>query len=464
MKKYLSVLCFAYSIIPMLLSAHSDLIKSFEIINKNKIVVKANKTFSKQFIKEDFFAEYDESIDLTKLDESIVTIPFILSIIPVVWISNETYSIDVMDKDLYHSLQKIKEVFQMFYPHHSWSGELIPKKLVTNTIGPSNELDQPALALLFTGGLDSVNTSISHVDTKQLLITAWGADVKVRENKTWTRVLEQCRKFSQTYGHDHTFVKSNLREFTEIPYLYAKVPRWWVHVSYVLSLAGLTAPLLVLRNISTLGIAATFTAEYPYQLGGHPAIDNNISFAGSSVYSTGSDKDREQKVMNINAICKEKELPLPRLRVCWSDPLGENCLECEKCIRTCVNIIAAGQMPREYGFNIDTKNVVQKLRKTRTTRKTRKTRKMRKIFLHAKKYFAPGKIHLWKRSLFYLNELVKHKTYPTLSNKKGIEELRNFLRSINFERYRNPRTPIYSPQKKKLFATLWKQNMKEVKI
>ena len=449
MKKYLLPLSLIYSVVPVLLGAHPGLIESYKIINKNKIVVKANKEFSKQFIKEDFFAEYDESIDLTTLDESIVTIPFILTIIPIVWVSNKSYSINVMDKDLYHSLQEIKKVFRIFYPEQKWAGELIPKKLGTNTIGPANESDQPALALLFSGGLDSTNTSISHVDTKQLLITAWGADVKVRENKTWARVLEQCRKFSQIYGQDHTFVKSNFREFTETHYLYAKVPRWWVHVSYALSLAGLTAPLLVQHNISTLCIAATFTAKYPYQLGGHPAIDNNISFAGSFVYSTGSDKDREQKIMNINAICKEKELPLPRLRVCWSDPLGGNCIECEKCIRTCVNIIAAGQRPREYGFNVDTKNTI---------------RKIRKIFSQVKKYLAPGKIHLWKRSLFYLNELLEQEAYATLSNEKDIEELRNFLRSINFRRYRNPRTPIYSPQKKGLFATLWKQNMKEVEI
>jgi len=226
MKKHLLLLSVICTVVFIPLSAHPDLIKSFEIINKNRIVVKADEAFSKQFIKEDFFAEYDESIDLTALDESIVTIPFILNIIPVVWLSNETYSIDVMDKDLYHSLQKIKEVLQMFYPHHAWAGELIPKRLIINTINSFNESDQPALALLFSGGLDSANTSISHVDTKQLLITAWGADVKIGENSKWVRVLEQCRKFSQTYGHDHTFVKSNFREFIETSYLYKKFPRW----------------------------------------------------------------------------------------------------------------------------------------------------------------------------------------------------------------------------------------------
>ena len=448
MKKKWLLLCNIAYIAFLTSNAHPDFIEFFEIINKNKIVVKANKEFSKQFIKEDFFAEYDESIDLTTLDESIVTIPFILNIVPVVWISNETYYIDVMDKDLYHSLQRIKEVFQMFYPHHSWSGELIPKKLVTNTIGPANESDQPALALLFSGGLDSTNTSISHVDTKQLLITAWGADVKVGENNRWDQVLEQCQKFSQTHGHDHTFIKSNFREFTETPYLYNKLSRWWVRVSHVLSLVGLTAPLLVQHNIPTLFIASTFTAQHPYPLGSHPAIDNNISFAGSSVYSTGLDKDRAQKIMNINAICKEKKLSLPNLRSCWFDPLGKNCLKCEICMITCTAIIAAGQVPREYGFNIDIKDATQNIKK---------------LFSQKKKYLSPGKIHLWERNLSHLNALPEHKTCST-SLKEDIEKLRNFLCSIKFKRYKSSRTRIYSPQEHELFVTLWKQNVKEVKI
>ncbi len=135
---------------------HPDLIKSFTIVNKNKIVVKANQSFSQQFIKEDFFAEYDKSIDLTKLDESIVTIPFILTVIPVVWISNKTYSIKVMDKDLYHSLQEVKKVFRIFYPEQKWAGDIIPEQLVTNTITPSTISDEPALAILFSGGLITI--------------------------------------------------------------------------------------------------------------------------------------------------------------------------------------------------------------------------------------------------------------------------------------------------------------------
>jgi len=450
MKKCLLILfaIFMVSFVP--LKALQDLIKSFEIINKNKIVVKVkSRSFSRRFIKEDFFAEYDASIDLTKLHESIVTIPFILNIIPVVWLSNETYSINVMDRDLYYSLQKIREVFRIFYPRHSWSGELVPKKLITNNISPSYEQNQPALGLLFGGGLDSVSTLISHLDTKKLLITVWGADVKIKEEEKWAKVFEQRGNFSQMYKCDHTFVKSNFREFIETSYLSNKFPRWWVRASFGLSFVGLTAPLLVLRNIPILLISASHTVEYSNPHGSHSAIENNISFAGSVVCHAQVDKDRVQKVMNINIICKEKKLLLPNLRSCWSDSLGGNCLKCEKCIRTCTNIIAAGQTPEEYGFNIDIKNTEKNLRK----------------FLERVKYLDPEQIRHWRCNLLHLDALLgsEHSTCATLF-KNDIEKLRNFLLSVNFERYRNPRTRVYSLQERELFAKLWKQNMKEVKI
>ena len=174
-KKLLLLLCSASHFLTC--NAHPNLIKSCTIVGKNKVVVEANDEFSKQFITQNFYAQYDKSIDLTQLDTTIVQIPFIMSIIPVVWVSNGTYTIDAMDKDLYYSLQEIKKTFRMFYPEQAWAGELVPKKLVTNTIVPVKNSDKPSLGLLFSGGLDSVDTSMSYIDTKQLLVTVWGSDV-----------------------------------------------------------------------------------------------------------------------------------------------------------------------------------------------------------------------------------------------------------------------------------------------
>ncbi len=169
---------------------------------------------------------------------------------------------------------------------------------------------------------------------------------------------------------------------------------------------------------------------------------------GSNVYHAQANKDRVEKIININFICKEKKLSLPNLRSCWSDPLGRNCLTCEKCISTYINIIAAGQAPREYGFNIDIKKAIREVR----------------ILLRKKKYLHADQIRHWQCNLLHLNTFPEQKAYATLPNKKYIKELRNFLHSINFDRYRNPHSHIYSTQERELFATLWEQNMKEVKI
>ena len=106
-------------------------------------------------------------------------------------------------------------------------------------------------------------------------------------------------------------------------------------------------------------------------------------------------------------------------------------------------------MPRQYGFNIDIKNTEKNLRK----------------FLGKKKYLHADAIHHWRCNLLHLDTLLEpeHKICAALP-KNDVKKLRNFLRSVNFERYRNPRTRIYSLQERELFAKLWEQNMKEVKI
>ncbi len=452
MKKYLSVLCLAYSIVPVLLSAHPNLIKSFEIINKNKIVVKANKRFSKKFIKEDFFAEYDESIDLTKLDESIVTIPFILSIIPVVWVSNEIYSINVMDKDLYHSLQEVKKVFCMFYPEQKWAEKLIPKQLVTNIVTPSTTPNELPIAILFSGGLDAIDTSMSHSVINQLLITIRGSDVPLHKTNMWSGVFKKCQQFAQVHGHECMSVKSNFKEFIEekggvtqknLRNKLHKVPgAWWLYTSQALSYIGLTAPILVVCNITTLLISSGRTIENSDPNGTHPAIDNNISFAGNITYYYGGEKSRVQKVINVSTLCKKKGLPLPYLRPCWNrDPNGENCLHCSKCLYTSINIIAAGRAPQEFGLDIKVNQIIERSKKL-----------IYKIKLRS---------WHWECSLPYLDIMNKQaKASPVLSN-QDVQALQKFLCSLDFEDCKKYHANIYSPQEWELFTILWKQNIKK---
>ena len=99
--------------------------------------------------------------------------PFILNVVSIVWISGSHYYVDSMDENLFYSLQKVKKVVEALYPHTSFSGELIPRRLTTNV--PPRLLDKNThIALLFSGGLDSTTTSFHYFDKKQLLIIGLG--------------------------------------------------------------------------------------------------------------------------------------------------------------------------------------------------------------------------------------------------------------------------------------------------
>ncbi len=186
---------------------------------------------------------------------------------------------------------------------------------------------------------------------------------------------------------------------------------------------------------------------YPFPFGSHPALDNNIRFAGIAVSHDAPDKDRVQKVMNINAVCKEKDLPLPRLRVCWNrDPLGGNCLKCgPKCLMTAVNIIAAGQLPQEYGFNISLSEAI----------------KRSKLFFKRSGYLRKGILIKWQCDLLYLDKLTEGAKTNKLSDQE-VQSFREFLYSIDFEGLVDPNTLFtYSPERQKQFELLWKEHSKE---
>ena len=135
----------------------TDLIEQITV-KKNRLDVVVNKEFKEAYLHENFFVEYDEDIDLEKLDYSLVTMPFIMNVISLVWVSGKEYYVDSMDQDVYDSLQRIKEVFKVFYPKTPWDGQLIPRKIVKNE--PLRVNTSERIALLFSGGVDCTSCII----------------------------------------------------------------------------------------------------------------------------------------------------------------------------------------------------------------------------------------------------------------------------------------------------------------
>ena len=80
-------------------------------VDANRITFKAHPTFDSRFLSADLFLEYDGNISLETIDNSILAIPFLLNVLPLVWLSNETYYIESLDAQLLQALEKIRATY-----------------------------------------------------------------------------------------------------------------------------------------------------------------------------------------------------------------------------------------------------------------------------------------------------------------------------------------------------------------
>ncbi len=257
----------------------TDLIASVTV-SKHRVDVVPNAAFKQAYLIDDFFVEYANDIDLTKLDYSIVTMPFLMHVIAIVWISGEKYYIDSMDENLYRSLVTVREVFKKMYPRTSWSGQLIPRKLVPNT---SLVTQKDAIALPFSTGLDSSYSSLKHLDKKQLLITEWGRfDTPLDDLDLWNVLNQRIASFAEKFGHERTIIRSNYRDILNcqrLDNISPDIDSWSDCTLEGLARAGLVAPILLTKGCSALYVASTFTWDFPYSYAANPFVDNNILFA-----------------------------------------------------------------------------------------------------------------------------------------------------------------------------------------
>ncbi len=335
------------------------------IVKKNYIKVKVDKNFKSRYLYSDFFARYDDNVDLSQLDYSVQILPFISNVISIIWISGKTYYIDALDEEFYHSMNTVKKVFKRMYPRTKWNGELIPRKLVKNTFTPQYEPDgRERIALLFSGGLDSVTSSLYHRDKKQLLVTLNGHwDLPLNDKELVRARNKELRAWGKKHGHDNTFIDSNYYEFLnryELDHLSREISSWRIFTVEGIGWAGVAAPVMALKGYQTLLHGSTITWEYNFPAAANPFIDDNIYFSGMRLKHDLFDMHRLGKCEYIAQLCKTEGIERPYIRVCEEKKVKNCCWRCQKCIRTIIELFVAGEDPRDYGFNCDVDKVLKK--------------------------------------------------------------------------------------------------------
>lgn len=360
------VLNFIFVYLSANLWAEENMLISSYAVSKDTVKVVVNDEFKKTYLRDNFFITYfDEDIDLTKLDYSVQTMPFIMNVISMVWVSGKKYYIESMDRELYESFKIIKKIIKKMYIKLplKWDGELIPKKLIDNKLIKSMNED---CALTFSAGLDSTYSLLAHSNEKLRLITAWGQnDLPLSQAEIWQTVKNEALKLAQEFGKQTSFLKSNYIEFINwqiVDSISPAISGWRLGTLEGMSISGLVAPLLFSKGIPLLHIAASFTWDYPYATAANPYVDHNLKLCGIKIHHDGFNFTRFDKIKYIVDTCKKNCISKPFLKVCQRDFNKNCCTECPKCLTSCIELILLKEDCKEYGFLMNNNEIIKRAR------------------------------------------------------------------------------------------------------
>ena len=295
-----------------------------------------------------FVIEYPESVET--VPDSVLAVPFVCSVLPLIWIADAVLEAPVLDKTFYDCLPELKKGYEAMYPETTFAGQL-----QIGEIRDCGRKSSGKCAAYFSGGLDSVQTLVRHVDEKPALISIWGSDVGFDNAAGWELVSRPIREYAEKYGLEAVTIRSGFREFDlewELDKVYQEQLRsnWWYGVKHGVALLGHAAPYAYLKGISTVYIASSNSAdELEIRCASDPTLDNYVRFADCHVVHDGFEFGRQAKVHNIVEYVRRTGMQLP-LHVCWESQEGSNCCECEKCYRTMAGLMAEGEDPFAYGF------------------------------------------------------------------------------------------------------------------
>jgi hypothetical protein len=375
--------------------------------NKVQFKLSVSPSLKKYFLKDASYVQYDSSIDISAVGNSILAIPIVAAIAPIAWAVGADVIVPELDATYSSSLARVKAVYKDSHPNFSFSGNIQPQKEVTNRFGARR------IAMLFSNGVDSLTSYLKHKQEKPDLFSIWGVmDIPPTEGKFWGRMWSDVTDLANQDGVKAFQIKTDVYRNINYELLGRKFgSMWWGGAAGGLFLLGMCAPLTAVRGTGTVIIASSYTRDFKEASAFHPSIDNNISWADVSVLHDGYELSRQQK---LKYLCQNENLPyLSRLRVCWDSAHKTNCGNCEKCLRTIAGLALEGIDPNKCNFDIDTNT-----------------------FSRLKDNFTKGKFKADAGLVYMWSAIQKHIPERINSDIKGSKEFLNWLRGFNISQYR----------------------------
>jgi len=202
----------------------------------------------------------------------------------------------------------------------------------------AKDLPQPAdrgtgVACFFSGGVDSFYTLLANREAITHLIFVHGYDLPLEAKELRTEASQAAQAVAAALSVELVEVETDWRRLVD------------PHVPWELSHGAMLASvgLLFQESFRTVLIASSHTYADLLPWGSHPLVDPLWSTGLTEFVHHGADATRIDKCR----LLAENEVAMRHLRVCWENRNGRyNCGECEKCVRTMVNLAAVGALER----------------------------------------------------------------------------------------------------------------------
>lgn len=303
------------------------------------------------FPEEKMYIEY--STDISKVPKSILAIPFVSNVLPLVWMEKCVLWVEELDRTFYDSIFRLKSAYQELYPNVIFGGRVVSAKLQNNIYNVNRES-----ALLFSGGIDAHVSYLRIKETNPLLcnIQGWyNYNNKGDVNKAAEQDKKDIEKFSKSNNLQFEFVKSNFARFIysiNFDNMYKKSlgDSLWHGFQHSMNFISICIPIAYLNGIRNIYIASSFNLGHFGTCASYPTTDIEFKFAtyGGCVHDA-FELSRQEKVHYLVEYQKATSKPYP-VRVCSFNDV--NCCKCDKCFRSILEIVAENGNVKEFGFDI----------------------------------------------------------------------------------------------------------------
>lgn len=251
-----------------------------------------------------------------------------------------------VSRKLYDGMHEIMRVME------GWNIGLKKIKIRVEAI-TEDQLSSSETASFFSGGVDSFYTYLKHsTDTSDVLryfILVNGYDIDPRNSKLWLETLTNVQQIAADEGIELIEVKSNIRQLIE------PILPWDYTHGGCLAAVGLCLRIFLKK----IYIPSSYTASQQFPWGSHLETDKYWSTENLLFEHDGTEASRVHKVVWQVA---NSETALKYLRVCYMNMGGTyNCGECDKCLRTMINLLIAGKLEKcaTFPHSIDLKKVAE---------------------------------------------------------------------------------------------------------